>query len=101
MGLFNNLVMFDQHEKPLPIRHHQGRVEQGHRGWCRPRGPSLRRQSQRAQFGSLSLFLEPPINRTDNDNGYIAPFLSTNPALRLCEQHRFAKLASRLKGLQR
>jgi len=24
-----------------------------------------------------------------------------NPALRLCEQHRFAKLASRLKGLQR
>src|SRR5690242_3228996 len=29
-----------------------------------------------------------------------APFLSINPAHRLCEQHRFAKLASRPKGLQ-
>src|SRR5205823_8948786 len=28
--------------------------------------------------------------RTDNDNGYIAPFLSTNPALRLCEPEALA-----------
>src|SRR6202035_4433579 len=48
-----------QHQKPLPIRPHQGRVEQDHTGWCRPRDSRPTRQSNRAQFGSLSLFLEP------------------------------------------
>jgi hypothetical protein len=79
-----------QHQKPLPIRPHQGRVEQDHKGWCRPRGPTLTRQSYRAQFGSLSLFRRPSTGLTDNDNGYIAPFLSTNPALRLCEPEGLA-----------
>ena len=44
-----------QHPKPLPIGPHQGRVEQDHKGWCRPRGPTLTLKSHRAQFGSLSI----------------------------------------------
>jgi hypothetical protein len=43
------------HQKPLPIRHHQGRVEQDHKGWCRPRGPTPPRQSNMGHFGSSSL----------------------------------------------
>jgi len=47
-------------------------------------------QSHRVQFGSLSLSRRPSTGLTDNDNGYIAPFLSTNPALRLCESEGLA-----------
>ena len=43
-----------QRQKPLPIPLHQDRVARDHRGLCRPRGPTLTRQSHRAQFGSLS-----------------------------------------------
>jgi hypothetical protein len=44
-----------QHQKPLPIFPHRGRVERDHTGWCRPRDSRPTRQSDRAQFGSLSL----------------------------------------------
>jgi len=44
-----------QHPKPLPRRPHPGRAGRDHKGWCRPRGPALTRQSHRAQIGSLSL----------------------------------------------
>ena len=55
-----------QHRKPLPISPHRGRVEQDHKGWCRPRGPALTQQSRTAQFGSLSLSLRPSTGLPDN-----------------------------------
>jgi TolB-like protein/class 3 adenylate cyclase len=72
-----------QHQKPLPIFPRQGRVEQDHKGLCRPRGPALTRQSHRAQIGSLSLSRRPSTGLTDSDNGCNVLFLSTNPEVGL------------------
>jgi hypothetical protein len=52
-------LLQSQHQKPLPICLHPGRAGRDHKGWCRPRGPALTRQSHRAQIGSMSLSLRP------------------------------------------
>jgi hypothetical protein len=64
-----------QHRRLLPIRPHQGRAEQDHKGWCRPRDSRPTRQSYRAQFGSLSLSHRPfdriePTTTTDTSHPF-------------------------------
>ena len=80
-----------QRRKLLPKDHRQSRVEQDHKGLCRPRGPT---PPSAITQGAIRVIIASPVgrrpDRTDNDNGYNAPFLSMNLALRLCEPEGLA-----------
>src|SRR5215472_2337550 len=50
---------------PLPKDHRQSRAGRGHRGLCRPRGPTPTRRLHTAQFGSYGPFLRSLIGSTN------------------------------------
>ena len=62
-------LLLSQRRKLLPKDYRQSRVGRDHTGSCRPRGSRPTRESDRAQFGSLSLSRRPSTGSNRHDNG--------------------------------